>query len=73
MCIFHRQRRSGDVVGGLLGSAWRYKWLLAMAVLVGALVGYGWAARQPTLYEGVCGHTWLTLALRTHYAFPFAF
>src|SRR5215213_8599231 len=40
-------------VGRLLQSAWRYKALIAAAVLVGALLGYGWAARQPTLYQGV--------------------
>jgi hypothetical protein len=40
-------------MGGLLQAVWRYKGLLAAAVLLGALFGYGWAARQPTLYEGV--------------------
>jgi len=39
-------------MGRLLQAVWRYKWLLAAAVLLGALLGYGWAARQPTLYEG---------------------
>jgi uncharacterized protein involved in exopolysaccharide biosynthesis len=53
MSIFHRQPRGWDVVGGLLQSAWRYKRLIAAAVLLGALLGYGWASRQPTLYEGV--------------------
>ena len=53
MRIFHRQPRGWDVVGGLLQSAWRYKRLIAAAVLLGALLGYGWASRQPTLYEGV--------------------
>jgi capsular polysaccharide biosynthesis protein len=38
---------------GLLGSAWRYKWLLAAATLVGALLGVGFSSLQPTLYEGV--------------------
>jgi capsular polysaccharide biosynthesis protein len=37
----------------LLQSVWRYKWLIAVAALLGALVGYGWASRQPTLYEAV--------------------
>jgi hypothetical protein len=37
----------------LLQSAWRYKWLIALMALLGALLGYGWAARQPTLYEGI--------------------
>jgi len=53
MSIFHRQPCGWDVVGGLLQSAWRYKRLIAAAVLLGALLGYGWASRQPTLYEGV--------------------
>ena len=53
MSTFHRQGRGRDVVGRLLQSAWRYKGLIAAAVLVGALLGYGWAARQPTLYQGV--------------------
>jgi uncharacterized protein involved in exopolysaccharide biosynthesis len=53
MSIFHRQPRGWDVVGGLLQSAWRYKRLIAAAVLLGALLGYGWASRQPTLYAGV--------------------
>jgi uncharacterized protein involved in exopolysaccharide biosynthesis len=53
MSIFHGQPRGWDVVGGLLQSAWRYKRLIAAAVLLGALLGYGWASRQPTLYEGV--------------------
>jgi uncharacterized protein involved in exopolysaccharide biosynthesis len=50
---FHSQPPSGNAVGRLLGSIWRYKPLIATAVLLGALLGYGWAARQPTLYEGV--------------------
>jgi uncharacterized protein involved in exopolysaccharide biosynthesis len=53
MSTLHRQGPGGDAVGRLLGSAWRYKGLLAVAVLVGALFGYGWAARQPTVYESV--------------------
>ena len=40
-------------MGRLLGSIWGYKSLIAAAVLLGALLGSGWAARQPTLYEGV--------------------
>jgi uncharacterized protein involved in exopolysaccharide biosynthesis len=40
-------------MSGLLQAVWRYKWLITAAVLLGALLGYGWAARQPTLYEGV--------------------
>ena len=50
---FHGQPPSGNGVGRLLGSIWRSKSLIAAAVLLGALLGYGWAARQPTLYEGV--------------------
>jgi uncharacterized protein involved in exopolysaccharide biosynthesis len=50
---FHSQSPSGNAVGRLLGSIWRYKPLIAAAVLLGALLGSGWAARQPTLYEGV--------------------
>ena len=29
--MFHRQPRGRDAVGRLLGSAWRYRWLLAVA------------------------------------------
>jgi uncharacterized protein involved in exopolysaccharide biosynthesis len=50
---FHSQSPSGNAVGRLLGSIWRYKSLIAAAVLLGALLGSGWAARQPTFYEGV--------------------
>jgi uncharacterized protein involved in exopolysaccharide biosynthesis len=50
---FHRQPPGGTAVGRLLGSIWRSKSLIATAVLLGALLGSGWAARQPTLYEGV--------------------
>jgi uncharacterized protein involved in exopolysaccharide biosynthesis len=50
---FQSQSPSGNAVGRLLRSIWRYKSLIAAAVLVGALLGSGWAARQPTLYEGV--------------------
>jgi uncharacterized protein involved in exopolysaccharide biosynthesis len=53
MSTVHGQSPGGNVVGRLLQSAWRYKGLIAAAVLVGALLGYGWAARQPTLYQGV--------------------
>jgi LPS O-antigen subunit length determinant protein (WzzB/FepE family) len=52
MSIVPRQSRGGDVVGRLLRSAWRYKGLIAAAVLFGALLGYGWTARQPRLYAG---------------------
>jgi hypothetical protein len=54
MGTVHRQPAGGGAMGGLLQAVWRYKWLITAAVLVGALLGYGWAAaRQPTLYEGV--------------------
>jgi uncharacterized protein involved in exopolysaccharide biosynthesis len=53
MSTVHSQPPSGSAVGNLLQSAWRYKGLIATAVLLGALLGYGWAARQPTLYQGV--------------------
>jgi uncharacterized protein involved in exopolysaccharide biosynthesis len=50
---FHSQSPSGNAVGRLLGSIWRSKSLIAAGVLLGALLGSGWAARQPTRYEGV--------------------
>jgi uncharacterized protein involved in exopolysaccharide biosynthesis len=50
---FHSQPLSGNAVGRVLGSIWRYRSLVAAAVLLGALLGTGWAARQPTFYEGV--------------------
>lgn len=53
MSIVHRQPGGTGAMGGLLQAVWRYKWLITAAVLLGALLGYGWAARQPTLYEGV--------------------
>src|SRR5215218_7790317 len=59
MSTFDGQPSDGDVVAGLLQSAWRYKALIAAAVLLGALLGYGWAARQPTLYEGT---SWVFIA-----------
>ena len=34
----------------LLQSVWRYKWLIAAGALLGVLLSYGWAARQPTLH-----------------------
>jgi capsular polysaccharide biosynthesis protein len=53
MGAVHSQPGGGDAVGRLLRSVWRYKGLIVAVVLVGALLGYGWAARQPTSYEGV--------------------
>jgi polysaccharide biosynthesis transport protein len=53
MSMLPRQSSGGDAVGRLLQSAWRYKGLILAAVLLGALLGYGWAARQPAVYEGV--------------------
>jgi hypothetical protein len=35
----------------LLDSLWRHKWLVALAVLLGMVVAYGWSARQPARYE----------------------
>jgi len=52
MSIVHSQPPSGNAVVRLLQSAWRYKGLIATVVLLGALLGYGWVARQPTHYEG---------------------
>jgi polysaccharide biosynthesis transport protein len=51
MSMLPRQSRGEDAVGRLLRSAWRYKGLVAAAVLLGALLGYGWVARQPTRYQ----------------------
>jgi hypothetical protein len=53
MSTVPRQPGGGDAMGGLLQAAWRYRWLIAAVVLLGALLGYGWAARQPALYESV--------------------
>ena len=53
MSTVPRQPGGGDAMGGLLQAAWRYRWLIAAVVLLGALLGYGWAARQPALYEKV--------------------
>jgi capsular polysaccharide biosynthesis protein len=44
--------RGWDEEPGLLQSAWRYNWIVAVAALLGALLGYGLAARQPVLYQG---------------------
>ena len=38
---------------GLVASVWRYRWLVAVAVLVGGLTAYAWSSRQPVRYEGV--------------------
>jgi capsular polysaccharide biosynthesis protein len=53
MDTFDGQAMNLDEGPGIVQSAWRYKWLVALAALVGALLGYAWEARQPTLYEGV--------------------
>jgi capsular polysaccharide biosynthesis protein len=53
MTTLDTQSRGWEEVPGLVQSVWRYKWMVAAAVLLGGLLGYGWASRQPTLYEGV--------------------
>jgi hypothetical protein len=53
MRTFDTRTGGWEEVPGLLQSAWRYKWMIAAAVLLGGSLGYGWASRQPTLYEGV--------------------
>jgi uncharacterized protein involved in exopolysaccharide biosynthesis len=53
MSTVHNQPDGGDGVGRLVRSVLRYKGPIVAAVLLGALLGYGWAARQPVLYEGV--------------------
>jgi uncharacterized protein involved in exopolysaccharide biosynthesis len=71
MSTVHRQPGGGGAMGGLLQAVWRYRWLISAVVLLGALLGYGWAARQPTLYEGVsrmamdCPDTALCAPLRS--------
>jgi uncharacterized protein involved in exopolysaccharide biosynthesis len=45
-----RQSRGWEEDPDLLQSAWRSKWLIAAGALLGVLLSYGWAARQPTLY-----------------------
>ena len=37
---------------GLVASVWRYRWLVAVAVLVGGLAAYVWSPRQPVRCEG---------------------
>jgi hypothetical protein len=37
---------------GLVASIWRYRWLVAVAVLVGGLTAYLWSSRQPVQYVG---------------------
>jgi hypothetical protein len=38
---------------GLIESILSFKWLVVAAVLLGGALGFGWASRQPVLYEGV--------------------
>jgi hypothetical protein len=38
---------------GLVESVRRYRWLVVVAALVGAIAGYLWSAAQPNSYEGV--------------------
>jgi uncharacterized protein involved in exopolysaccharide biosynthesis len=42
-----------EVGPGFAASAWRYKWLIAVLVVLGAAAGVGLAAIQPRMYEGV--------------------
>jgi capsular polysaccharide biosynthesis protein len=51
METYDAQPRGWDEGSDLLQSIWRYMWLIAVAALLGALLGYGWASRQPTIYE----------------------
>ena len=53
METFDREPHEFDEAPGILQSAWRYKWMIVAAALLGALLGYGLEARRPTLYEGV--------------------
>jgi capsular polysaccharide biosynthesis protein len=53
MRTFDTEPSGLEEVPGLLQSVWRYKWLIIFAMLLGGSLGYGWASRQPTLYEGV--------------------
>src|SRR5215207_1380525 len=53
METFDREPREDDEAPGILQSAWRYRWVVVTAALLGALLGYVLEARQPTLYEGV--------------------
>jgi capsular polysaccharide biosynthesis protein len=38
---------------GLVESILGYKWLVAAAILLGAVLAFGWTSRQPVRYEGV--------------------
>jgi capsular polysaccharide biosynthesis protein len=40
-----------DTGPSVVDSLWRHKWLVALAVLLGAAAAYGWSARQPERYE----------------------
>jgi capsular polysaccharide biosynthesis protein len=51
METYDAQPHDWEEAPDLLQSVWHYKWLIAVGALLGALIGYGWAARQPTLYE----------------------
>lgn len=51
METYEGQSRGWEEGPDLLQSAWRYRWLIAVGALLGALLGYGWAARQAVLYE----------------------
>lgn len=36
---------------GVMESAWRHRWWVLLGLLLGLLAGYGYAARQPSVYE----------------------
>jgi uncharacterized protein involved in exopolysaccharide biosynthesis len=52
METFEGQFHDLDEGPGLLQSVWRYKWLIAIVTLLGALLGFGWQNRKPIVYEG---------------------
>ena len=37
---------------GLVASVWRSRWLVAVAVVIGALAAYVWSSRQPARSDG---------------------
>jgi capsular polysaccharide biosynthesis protein len=49
--LVQRGPEDWDAGPGLFDSLWRHKWLIALAVLLGMVVAYGWSSRQPVRYE----------------------